>query len=138
MSAIADAGKFSDARNAMLAEVEKIKGGLVSPGELEKAVKQFISATLATRKTMDGQAGDLGGNWLAASDLAFSERQLAAVKRATPGDIQRVAREYLTPENRTLFALLPNGSAPKPRWNRKRLPIIRSKRSNCQMACACW
>jgi zinc protease len=115
MSAIADAGKFSDARSAMLAEVEKIKGGLVSPGELEKAVKQFISATLATRKTMDGQAGDLGGNWIVASDLAFSERQLAAVKLVTHDDIQRVAREYLTPENRTLFALLPEGRAPRPR-----------------------
>ena len=56
MSAIADADKFADARGAMLAEIEKMKGGLVSPGELEKAVKQFISATLATRKTMEGQA----------------------------------------------------------------------------------
>ncbi|MGB7768027.1 MAG: pitrilysin family protein [Verrucomicrobiia bacterium] len=113
MSAIADADKFSDARNAMLAEVEKLKGAAVAPGELEKAVKQFISATLATRKTMDGQAGDLGGNWIVASDLAFSERQLAAVKLVTPVDVQRVAREYLTPENRTLYALLPEGSAPK-------------------------
>jgi zinc protease len=113
MSAIADADKFSDARGAMLAEVEKLKGGLVSPGELEKAVKQFISATLAAHKTMEGQAGDLGGNWIVASDLAFSERQLTAVKLVTPADVQRVAREYLTPENRTLYALLPDGSAPK-------------------------
>jgi zinc protease len=113
MSAIADGDKFSDARGAMLAEVEKLKGALVPPGELEKAVKQFISATLAARKTMEGQAGDLGGNWIVASDLVFSERQLAAVKLATPADIQRVAREYLTPENRTLYALLPNGGAPK-------------------------
>jgi len=115
MSAIADADKFSDARGAMLAEIEKLKSGLVSPGELEKAVKQFISATLATRKTMDGQAGDLGGNWIVASDLAFSERQLAAVKLVTPSDVQRVASEYLTPENRTLYALLPEGNAPKAR-----------------------
>ncbi|HUA67368.1 MAG TPA: pitrilysin family protein, partial [Candidatus Saccharimonadales bacterium] len=113
MSAIADADKFSEARNAMLAEIEKLKGGLVSPGELEKAVKQFISATLATHKTMEGQAGDLGGNWIVANDLAFSERQLAAVKMVTPADVQRVTREYLTAENRTLYALLPNGSAPK-------------------------
>jgi zinc protease len=113
MSAIADADKFSDARGAMLAEIEKLKGGLISPSELEKAVKQFISATLATRKTMDGQAGDLGGNWIVASDLAFSERQLAAVKLVTPADVQRVACEYLTPDNRTLYALLPEGNAPK-------------------------
>jgi len=115
MSAIADADKFADARGAMLAEIEKMKAGQVSPGELEKAVKQFVSATLATRKTMEGQAGDLGANWIVTSDLGFSERQLAAVKLVAPADIQRVAREYLTAENRTLYALLPDGTAPKPK-----------------------
>src|SRR6266498_6130924 len=85
----------------------------VSAAELSKAVKQFVSANLASRKTMQGQAQDLGGNWLAANDLNFSERYLAAVKRIVPADVQRVARQYLTPENRTLYALLPNGAAPK-------------------------
>src|SRR5437773_7198573 len=113
MSAVVDADKFSAAREAMLAEVERMKNELVSTDELGKAVKQFIAATLATRKTMQGQAQDLGGNWLAASDLNFSERYLAAVKRITPADLQRVARTYLTTENRTLYALLPSGTAPK-------------------------
>jgi zinc protease len=98
----------------MLAEVEKMKTTLVSAGELGKAVKQFIAATLATRKTMEGQAQNLGGNWLAANDLNFSERYLAAVKRVRPDDLLRVAREYLTAENRTLYSLLPDGTAPKP------------------------
>jgi zinc protease len=113
MSAIADADKFPAARDAMLVEVEKMKSSPVSSKELGKAVKQFISATLAMRKTMEGQAQNLGANWMAANDLNFSERYLAAVKRVTPGDVQRVAREYLTPENRTLYALLPDGAAPK-------------------------
>jgi len=75
-------------------------------------VKQFISASLATRKTMQGQAQDLGGSWLAANDLNFSERYLAAVKRVTPEDLQRVAIRYLSPENRTTYALLPAGNNP--------------------------
>jgi zinc protease len=62
---------------------------------------------------MDGQAGDLGSSWLAASDLTFSERYLTTVKRVTPADVQRVARQYLTAENRTLYALLPEGTSPK-------------------------
>ncbi|HSY10449.1 MAG TPA: pitrilysin family protein, partial [Candidatus Dormibacteraeota bacterium] len=41
------------------------------------------------------------------------ERHLAAVRRVTADDVQRVACEYLTPENRTLYALLPNGATPK-------------------------
>ncbi len=115
MSAIADGDKFSAAREAMLAEIEKIKSLSVSAQEVQKAVKQFISATLAARKTMEGQAQNLGGNWLAANDLNFSERFLAAIKRVSHADVQRVAREYLTPENRTLYALLPDGAAPKPK-----------------------
>ena len=66
---------------------------------------------------MEGQAGDLGGSWLAANDLMFSERCLAAVKQVTPADVQRVARQYLAPENRTLYALLPEGTAPKAQTN---------------------
>jgi zinc protease len=113
VSAVMDAEQFSPTRDAVLAEIEKVKAAPVSAEELGKAMKQFVSATLATRKTMDGQAGDLGSSWLAANDLAFSERYLAAVKRVTPADVQRVAGEYLTPENRTLYALLPEGTAPK-------------------------
>jgi zinc protease len=113
MSAVVDAGKFAAARDAMLAEIEKIKSLSVSADEIQKAVKQFVSATLSARKTMEGQAQNLGGNWLAANDLNFSERYLAAVKNVSHADVQRVARHYLTAENRTLYALLPNGTLPK-------------------------
>ncbi|HWX21972.1 MAG TPA: pitrilysin family protein [Candidatus Binatia bacterium] len=115
LSALVDADKFSAARDAMLAEIEKMKAAPVAPDELSKAVKQFVSGTLSARKTMQGQAQDLGGSWLAANDLNFSERYLAAVKRVGPADLQRVAREYLSTENRTLYALLPAGTAPQTR-----------------------
>ena len=113
MSAMVDADKFTAARDAMLAEIERVKSMSVSSNEIQKAAKQFISATLSSRKTMEGQAQNLGGNWLAANDLNFSERYLAAVKNVTHADVQRVARHYLTAENRTLYALLPTGKSPK-------------------------
>lgn len=113
MSAVVDGDKFEAARDAMLAEIEKTKVIVVSADELHKSVKQFVSATLSARKTMEGQAQNLGGNWIAANDLNFSERYLAAVKRVSLADIQRVARHYLTDENRTLYALLPHGATPK-------------------------
>lgn len=113
-SAMIDADQFSAARNALLAEIEKLKSQLAPEAEVQKAKKQFISATLATRKTMQGQAQDLGNNWLAANDLNFSQHYLAAVQRVTPADLQRVAREYLRAENRTLYALLPEGATPAP------------------------
>ena len=117
ISAVVDGDQFEAANKAILAEIEKIKMISVSANELQKAIKQFISATLSSRKTMEGQAQNLGGNWLAANDLNFSERYLAAVKNVTLADVQRVARHYLTPENRTLYALLPEGAAPKAKAN---------------------
>jgi zinc protease len=133
MSAIVDGDKFSAARDAMLAEIEKLKSNVVSADELHKSVKQIVSATLSVRKTMEGQAQNLGANWIAASDLNFSERRLAAIKRVTLADIQRVARQYLTEENRTLYALLPHGAAPKPKAEistSKELPIQKIELSN--------
>jgi len=112
VSAVVDGDQFEAANKAILAEIEKIKSLSVSADELNKAIKQFISAALSARKTMEGQAQNLGGNWLAANDLNFSERYLAAVKHVTPAEVQRVARQYLTPENRTLYALLPEGATP--------------------------
>jgi zinc protease len=112
ISAVIDGDQFKETCDAVLSEVERVKT-TVTAEEVSKAVKQFISATLSSRKTMEGQAQNLGGNWIAAGDLNFSERYLAAVKNATPAEVQRVARQYLTPENRTLYALLPEGSAPK-------------------------
>jgi len=113
MSAIVEPDKFEPARDAMLAEVERLRRDGIAPEELAKAVKQFTAATLASRKTMQGQAQDLGGSWMAANDLNFSARYLEAVKRSTPADIQRVAQEYLTSENRTLYGLVAHGTAPK-------------------------
>jgi zinc protease len=113
MSAMMEADKFEAARDAILAELDKMKRRPVPEAELTKAVKMFTAGTLSSRKTMAGQAADLGGSWIAANDLNFSKRYLDAVKRATPEDLQRVARTYLTEANRTLYALLPTGKKPR-------------------------
>lgn len=110
VSGVVDADKFEPTRLAVQEEIEKLKHTPVPKPELTKAVKQFTASTLSTRKTMQGQAQDFGGNWVAANDLNLSERYLAAVKRLTPADLQRAAQQYFTRENSTLYALLPTGS----------------------------
>ena len=110
VSGLVDADRFAAAREAIWTEIEKLKSAPVATEELDKALKQFISATLASRKTMSGQASELGGGWLAATDLNFSERYLAAVRRVTTADLQRVARHYLTTGNCSTYALLPKGA----------------------------
>jgi zinc protease len=113
MSAVVDAEKFAASRNAMIAEIERVQNEPIPAEEVAKVVKQFAAGMLSTRKTMQGQAQDLGSNWMAANDLNFSERYLAAARQVTPATLQRVAREYLTPDNRTFYALLPQGAVPR-------------------------
>ena len=113
ISGVTEPAKLGLAQAAIFAEVEKLKSAPISAAEFSKAVKQFTAATLANRKTMQGQAQDLGFGWMAANDLNFSARYLEAVKRATPEDLLRVACEYFTPENRTVYALVPQGTAPR-------------------------
>lgn len=112
ISAVAEAGRFHEARAAILAEVDRIQRDSITSGELAKAIRQFTVAALATRKTMQGQAQDLGASWMAANDLSFSSRYLDRVKRVTTEDVRRVACEYLIADHRTAYALLPPGSAP--------------------------
>lgn len=112
ISAVLEADRFGAADTAIRAEIARLQDAPVSQAEIGKAVKQFVAGTLATRKTMQGQAQDLGANWMAAGDLNFSERYLAAVREATPAALQRVARTHLISSNRTRYALVPKGSNP--------------------------
>ena len=113
VSAVTSADKFQAARDALLAEIHRVQSDLIQPKEVAKVVKQFVAGTLATRKTMQGQAQDLGANWMAANDLNFSERYLAAARKVTPETLRRVAQSYLIAPNRTLYGLLPKGAAAK-------------------------
>lgn len=113
VSAVVDGDKFEAAVAAIGKEVERVAAEAPTEAELKKALKQITAGTMGARKTMQGQAQDIGGSWMAVGDLGFSARYLEAARRVTCADLQRVARLYLTAENRTLAALLPEGGRPK-------------------------
>ena len=112
ISAVFDGGQYEKAVQSIEAELQGIREKGVTSSEVAKAVKQFTSATLAARKTMQGQAQDLGGAWMAARDLGFSNRYLSQVQSITAEKIVEVANRYMFPDNRSTFALLPKGSSP--------------------------
>lgn len=112
VSAVFDGGQYEKAIQSIEAELQGVREKGVTSSEVAKAVKQFTSATLAARKTMQGQAQDLGGAWMAARDLGFSNRYLSQVQSITAEKIVEVANRYMFPDNRSTFALLPKGSSP--------------------------
>ena len=113
VSAVMDGDKFSKVRDAVSRELDLAIEKGVTQKEVDRAIKQTVSATYSSRKTMQGIAQDLGHNWLTSQDLNFSRRFLSKVQSATPEAIATIARRHLTSFNQTLYALLPEGAAPK-------------------------
>lgn len=125
ISAEIEADKYSKAIEEIYHQVEILKEELVSEEELEKIKKQCVAALYASRKTMSGQALDLGSSWLAAQDLNFSELSLERIRTVTSEDVRRIVRTWFREENSVHYSLMPKGSKSSEKTSDK--AIIRSE-----------
>ena len=105
----------------MLAEIQEHG---ITPDELAKTRRQFLSHQFESLIKMRGKAGSLGSNWLHARDLNFSQSYLAAAQRVSPEELRRVSRQYLTAENLTISSLMPKGAS------RQRAAVIVPRRAS--------
>lgn len=87
-------------------EIEKIQKEPVGNRELEKAKNQLESAFLYSQDSMFRQAMLLARYEVTPGWKGIDE-YVPSIRKVTPEDIQRVARMYLTPENRTIGILIP-------------------------------
>src|SRR5437867_3892546 len=110
VDATLDPRKREAAEQLALRIVDEVKHTRVTADELTKAKKIALSHHLGTLTTMQGQASDIGSNWLLTRNLNFSRDYLNAVQKVTPDDIKRVAAKYLTNDNLTGVSLNPKGS----------------------------
>jgi len=98
---------------ALDAEIKKLQTDLVDPKELEKAKNQLTSSFYMSMDSLFYRGMVLGklatvANWTLVKDY------IPKIQQVTDEDIRRVARQYLTPDNRTLGVLLPiKSSRPK-------------------------
>ena len=106
--AILQAGqKPEDGEKELLAEVDRLRSEPVSEAELVKAKNQLISGLVFGRQTSLDKAEAIGYARVILNDLSLVNRQLAEYQKVTAADVQRVARTYFTPENRTVIYMLP-------------------------------
>ena len=100
--------RWQNALTGILAEVERVQCDGVLTAELDRAKRNLESEFIYQRETVQGQASQLGYFGTILGDLAYEARYLKAIARATPQDIQRVARTYLTPTNLTVGFFVPH------------------------------
>jgi len=86
--------------------LEKAKSELISERELQKAKNQIEAAFIFAQDSIFGQAMKIGyyeavGGWRQMNEY------LDGIKKVSREDIQRVARQYLSADRRTLGTLIP-------------------------------
>jgi zinc protease len=100
---IAAGGKSIDAvESATLAEADLLQTTAVSAQELEKARNQLMADALRRRETASGEAAALGEAAVTLGDPERVNTDIDRLQSVTAADVQRVAKEYFTPENRVV------------------------------------
>lgn len=96
-----------DVAVAFAAELEKLKTELVSKTDLERVKTQARAGLLRSLDSNMGMARLLATYEVRTGDWRNLFTQLDKIAAITPLDVQRVAQETFTPENRTIGRLIP-------------------------------
>ncbi len=95
---------------ALHEEIERIKNERVSAAELERVKTQAKAGLLRTLKSNSGMARLLAEYEVKTGDWRNLFQELDAITSVTAADVQRVAQETFTPQNKTIGRILPNNT----------------------------
>ncbi len=97
LAAALEQEKIRSALEQSLALIFQYKHTPVTQAELDRARTNLASDFVYRRETVQGQARQLGYFLTVFSDPDYEQRYLTGLAAVTPQDIQRVARQYLSP-----------------------------------------
>jgi zinc protease len=108
VGAVMNQGKAPAEGEKALEEVlGRLKTAPVDARDLEKAKNQQIAAFVLRRQTAQAKAGAVARCAVLAKDANCVNTELDRYVRVSTADIQRVAREYLVPAQRTVMVIEP-------------------------------
>jgi zinc protease len=109
--AVVQPGKTTEeATNALIAELDRLRNEPISEAELQQAKNQFARDYILQRESNQNKAEQLGHAVVIHDDIKTADDEFDIFQRTTAADVQRVARTYFTPENRTVITILPKGT----------------------------
>jgi predicted Zn-dependent peptidase len=103
-----------DLEKAMDAEVEKVKKELISEQEFQKIRNQMESQFVQQNSSAVGIAEQLANYHVYFKDANLINTEIDRYMKVTREDLQRVAKKYLTKENRVVLHYLPKSAQSKP------------------------
>ena len=99
-----------DLENAIDTEIERVQNELLTDREFEKLRNQIEVTFITQHSTMAGIAESLSDYHIYYNDANLINTELQRYLSVTKEDIQRVANQYLTKENRVVLYYLPKQS----------------------------
>jgi predicted Zn-dependent peptidase len=88
-------------------EIRKIQNELITVEEFEKIRNQFENQIVSSNSSVAGIAENLAQNYMYFGNTALTNEQMQRYMSVTREDIQRVAKKYLTQDNRIILYYLP-------------------------------
>ena len=99
---------------ALFEELARLGSETVPEAELRKAKNQILAGLYRQLKTIQGRANLLGSYEIFHGDYAKLSTADKDVEAVGAADIQRAAKQYFSPKNRTIATLIPEKAEPKP------------------------
>src|SRR5256714_13663386 len=110
---VANGKKPEDVESSLRAEIKKLQDAPVTAAELEKAKNQIVTSQLRQRETSLAKSQALGRAAVLLGDPNRVNTELDRLQAVTAADVQRVAKKYLTDDNRYVFYYLPESERPR-------------------------
>jgi predicted Zn-dependent peptidase len=98
---------------ALYEEIEKVKEGPIADWEIEKAHNGARRSQAAQVTSTLSRAVQLGEYAMFFNDPNLINTRTEQMLKVTAADVQRVAKKYLTKENRSVIVTIPKAAAPK-------------------------
>jgi zinc protease len=92
-------------------ELDRIQSGLVEERELQKAKNTAVADFYRSMKTINGKANVLGTYDVVFGDYHKLFTTVERIGNVSREDVQRVAKKYFGPRNRTVGVLIPDGES---------------------------
>jgi zinc protease len=99
-----------EAANALIGELDRLRTEPVTAAELQQAKNQFARDYILGRESNQSKAEQLGHAVVIHNDIKTADDEFEIFQKLTVADVQRVAKTYFTPENRTVITILPKGA----------------------------
>ena len=100
----------ADVIREMIAQIDKLKTEPVSEAELNKAKRQWARDYILGRETVQQKALHLAHAVVIHDDVKSADGEFDLFQNVTAADVQRIAKTYFTPENRTVLTIMPRGA----------------------------